>query len=398
MEEQENDISSMLTIPFSQVVIGVLLFIALLHGQQALALVLLLLLALIAGTRFWGRSSLNRLVLSTSVDLYRLFPGNTCTLTVHIKNNGWLPTWLKIDLSQDGELESIDGDSYALLPSQESSLLWYQQAVNKWHLKAHRRGVYQIGVSNIRAGDLFGFFCRDRQVDKFQQILVYPQLVPLTPIPLSRQDVWGVPGTVHPVKDPVYLLGTQDYQHSQPAKHIHWKASARTDCLQEKLFESTSQEKVILLFDVIPYVVHTAEDSFERTIEVVASLGLRLLEKGQAVGFITNADMKAFGVRVLPPSQGRHRAQAMLELLAKITMKACEDFSSTLDNHANLLRNVSCVYFSYCCDTNVVEVDRRLHQRRLPRVFVVCKSFSESEGSEQIQESGKLYRLKEMRS
>ena len=397
MDAQENDITSMLTTPFSQVVAGVLLFIALVHGQQAVSLLLLLLLALIFGTRFWGRSCLSRLVLNTSVDSHRLFPGNTFTLAIHIQNNGWLPAWLKIDVSIDGVVQSVDGESIAPSLSQQNSLLWYQKSVNRWDLKALRRGIYRVGASHVRAGDLFGFFAGDQQLDTFQQIMVYPKLVPLTPVPLARQDVWGVPGTVHPIKDPVYLLGTQDYQHSQPAKHIHWKASARTDRLQEKLFESTSQEKVLLLFDVMPYDLHAAEEPFERTIEVIASLGLRLLEKGQTVGLLTNGDMQAGGARSLFPSQSRRRANTILELLAQISMSGREDFNSTLAINSNMLWNVSCVYFTYCLDNSVIEVDKRLQKRRLPRAFVICRPFSEGEDSEPIEVSGKLYQLKELR-
>lgn len=397
MDAQENDITSMLMTPFSQVVAGVLLFIALVNGQQAVSLMLLLLLALIFGTRFWGRSCLSRLVLITKVDSHRLFPGNTFTLAIHIQNNGWLPAWLKIDISAEGVVQSVDGESIAASLSQQNSLLWYQKSVNRWDLKVLRRGIYQVGASNVQAGDLFGFFSGDQQLDNFQQIMVYPKLVPLTPVPLARQDVWGVPGTVHPIKDPVYLLGTQDYQHSQPAKHIHWKASARTDCLQEKLFESTSQEKVLLLLDVMPYVLHAAEDPFERTIEVIASLGLRLLEKGQTVGLITNGDMQAGGVQSLPPSQNRRRAHTILELLAQISMSGREDFKAILANNSNMLRNVSCVYFTYCFDKSVIEVDKRLRKRRLPRAFVVCRPFCEGEDSEPITVSGKLYQLQELR-
>lgn len=397
MDAQENDITSMLTTPFSQVVAGVLLFIALVNGQQAVSLMLLLLLALIFGTRFWGRSCLSRLVLITKVDSHRLFPGNTFTLAIHIQNNGWLPAWLKIDISAEGVVQSVDGESIDAPLSQQNSLLWYQKSVNRWDLKVLRRGIYQVGASNVQAGDLFGFFSGNQQLDNFQQIMVYPKLVPLTPIPLARQDVWGVPGTVHPIKDPVYLLGTQDYQHSQPAKHIHWKASARTDCLQEKLFESTSQEKVLLLLDVMPYVLHAAEEPFERTIEVIASLGLRLLGKGQTVGLITNGDMQAGGVQSLPPSQSRRRAHTILELLAQISMSGREDFKAILANNSNMLWNVSCVYFTYCLDKSVIEVDKRLRKRRLPRAFVVCRPFSEGEDSESITVSGKLYQLKELR-
>ncbi|MBW1691959.1 MAG: DUF58 domain-containing protein, partial [Deltaproteobacteria bacterium] len=46
------------------------------------------------------------------------------------------------------------------------------------------------------------------------------------------------------------MLGTRDYQNWRPARHIHWKASASHNRLQEKVFEPSEQEKVLLAVEV----------------------------------------------------------------------------------------------------------------------------------------------------
>jgi uncharacterized protein (DUF58 family) len=83
----------------------------------------------------------------------------------------------------------------------------------------------------MRVGDLLGFFPRKKQVDDLRHVVVYPRLIPLKPLVLPRRDVWGIPGAKSPIYDPIYVFGTRDYHHSQPAKYIHWKASARYNFL-----------------------------------------------------------------------------------------------------------------------------------------------------------------------
>lgn len=397
MDTLENDIPSMVTTPFSQIVAGVLLFIALLNGEHILATLLLLLLALVAGTKLWSRKSFGRLVISASVDINRLFPEDKCTFNIRVKNNSWLPVWLKIDVTADGALKPIDPDVLDTLISRESSMLWYQQAHFEWDVRAHRRGVYRIGTTKVRAGDLFGFFPEDQHLQDYQQVYVYPRVVPLVHFPLSRQDIWGVPGTVHPIKDPIYLLGTRNYQHSQPAKYIHWKASARVNCLQEKLFESTSQEKVLLLLDVEHYTNLLAEEQFERTIEVLASLGLRLMEQGLTVGFVTNGRMTAGASQILPLSHRRYQAQALLELLAQVSMETTEELCAILSRDGNFLRNVSCAHFSYCHDRTTLDFTRMIQQRRLPAAFIACQFATDINEMRQINISGKQYQLEDLR-
>jgi uncharacterized protein (DUF58 family) len=372
MGTEGNDTSSMLTTIFLQLVAGALLFIALLNGERALALLFLSLLALMFGARYWSRSSYGGLALSASIDSCRLFPGDRATFRVRAQNNSWLPVWLNIDVSADGllRLDSSGGDG--VLPSRECSLLWYQEASFEWSVTACKRGVYSVGGSRIRTGDLFGFFPKDQKLKESLQVLVYPRLVPLATFVLERMDFQGRPGSIHPVKDPVYLLGTREYQHSRPAKHIHWKASARGIGLQEKLFESTSQERAMLLLDVELYGGGPAGQKFEQTLEVVASLGLRLLEQGRTVTFLTNGKVGAGRAPLLPFLHNRHQARALLELIAQLRTEPAEKLSLTLTRDISSLPNMSCVHFSCRSSEDILEVAGRLRQRNLPVTFVTC--------------------------
>ena len=44
-------------------------------------------------------------------------------------------------------------------------------------------------------------------------VIVYPRLVPLTPVRLPRRELFGIPGAKSPIEDPVYVYGTRRYQN-----------------------------------------------------------------------------------------------------------------------------------------------------------------------------------------
>ena len=81
---------------------------------------------------------------------------------------------------------------------------------------------------------------------------------------------------------------------------FHWKASARHNRLQEKVFESTHQEKILLVVDVGSFARHQAEEDFERALEVVASLAVRLDQQGHALGLIANGCLVGGGPAIVP--------------------------------------------------------------------------------------------------
>lgn len=376
MEGQENREASLYAIPLILFLVGVLLFAALLHSQRNLIVASVLILGLMTLARIWSRLSFTGVTCLSTVDKERLFPGETFTLTLQAENAKFLPVWLQASLISANDL--ADGGAGETLPVKQSGLLGYQRAHFRWELTARKRGVYRVGPPHLRIGDFFGFFLKERREIRTLEIIVYPKLIRLKPLPLPRRDFFGVPGTESPVQDPVYILGTRNYQHNQPARHIHWKASARHDRLQEKVFEPTVQEKVLLVLEVDQFVEMGAVDEFEHTLEAMASLAVQLNRKGYALGFATNGVTTGGGPALVPVAGSPRQLAAVLEVLARLRMERNGALSHVLRTGMSLTWGVSCVHFSYQQDSSTLASESYYTLRRTASLLVFCRPPSEA--------------------
>ena len=370
MQAQETGVSSFFAIPLMQFFVGALLLIALLNGQRDLIVLTLLVLGVMVGARLWAQISLVGLQHHSRIDKLKVFPGEKLTLKVTVENAKLLPIWLQMDIPAKGLFPPSSGET-ALM--KESSLLWYQRIHFDWDFIADRRGVFQVGPLYLQAGDLFAFFSRQKKAEEPHSIIVYPRLVSLRSYPLPRLDFFGVPKAKNPVQDPIYILGTRDYQHGQPAKYVHWKASARHNRLQQKVFESTHQEKILLVVDVGSFARHQAEEDFERALEVVASLAVRLDQQGHALGLIANGCLVGGGPAIVPVARNDQQMPAILELLARLQMKHDGDIIEVLCHRLTFSWGASCIHFSCEEDETVHSIKSYFHQRRIPTMFFVCQ-------------------------
>jgi len=389
MEGQDRGVPSLFTITLIQFFVGALLFIALLYGQRDLTVLTLLVLGVISGARLWARMSLSGIKYRLRIDKQKVFPGEKLTLKLSAENAKLLPIWLEMKVPIGSLLQRSSGERVL---TKESSLLWYQRTHFEWDLTAERRGVYQIGPLHILAGDLFSFFSRHKRAEEFHSIIVYPRLVSLKSFSLPRRDFFGVPRAKSPVQDPIYILGTRDYQHGQPSKYIHWKASARHNRLQEKVFESTQQEKVLLVVNVDPFARCKAEEDFERTLEIVASLAVRLDQRGHSVGLVANGTVKGGGPAIVPVARNYQQLPAILELLARLQMKSDRDLKDLLRHRLALAWGISCVYFSHEEDETVFSAKEYFTQRKTPVTFFVCQPHLPA-GEDRPEVQRKIYRL-----
>jgi uncharacterized protein (DUF58 family) len=231
----------------------------------------------------------------------------------------------------------------------------------------------------MKVSDLLGFYPREKRTEGDIHVVVYPRLVPLKPFSLPRRDFFGVPGARSPVQDPIYILGTRDYQHWRPSRHIHWKASARHNRLQEKVFEPSEQEKVLLAVEVSQFERADASPSFERTLEVVGSLAVRFHRRGYALGLVTNGVVEG-GPSVLPIGRSPQQLPSILEILARLKMRSNGNLVDTLYRALALPWGVSCVHFSCEQDERTRATAQYFSHRRIPIIFVVCSSHALWEG------------------
>ena len=370
MEGLENREASIFIISLVQFLVGVLLFLALLHGQRALIVAAVLILGLTILAKIWSRLSPIGLTCRSTVDKDRLFPGESFTLTLRAENAKLLPIRLQASLLPAANLTPYPEGTSSV---KQSGLLGYQEVHFRWELDAKKRGVYQVGSPRLRTGDFLGFSLREMKGVQSLDIIVYPKVIPLKPLTLPRRDFFGAPGTESPVQDPIYILGTREYQYNQPARHIHWKASARHGRLQEKTFEPTVQEKVLLVLEVDQFAAAGATDDFERTLEVIASLAVQLDQKGCPLGLATNGRLTGEGASLLPIAGGPLHLSVILETLARVQMVKKGALIDLLRKGLPLTGGVSSVHFSYHKDASTLTAENYFTIRKTMPLFVLCQ-------------------------
>ncbi len=370
LNEIQGKVISAFAIPLMQGMVGVVLFGALVGRQVDLAIFAFLVMAIVGAAKLWSRVAHHRLSCHATVDRGKVFPGESVSLKIHVENGKLLPVHFRMKPASGLALALVDPQA---LVGQAGGLLWFQSATFRFDFIAKRRGVHPIGLASFAAGDLLGFHPRDRVAQEPNRVVVFPRLVPLRPHPLNGHDLFGKAGAAHAMEDPVYILGTRDYQQWRPARYIHWKASARHLRLQEKVFQPSTQRKVILWVDAASYLAEQAEDDFERTLEVVGSLALRLEREGQPVGLATDAPTEEGGPTILAPAMGPVQVSSILETLARLKFDTAGDLVAPVGWKRPIPWGTSCLLF--CCEAGegVERIKAALNRRRVSTVLVTCR-------------------------
>jgi len=356
--------------------VGLILFVGLLNREHTLIILSILILGIIVTTKVWSKFANTGIRHSLAIDRDKVFPGEKVTLVVSVENRKFLPVWLEIEAPLHGPL----------IPSPETetvtghrSLLWYQKTRFQWEFAVLKRGVCTIGPLRVTSGDLFGFFQEEAETLDSLQLVVYPQIVPLAPFRFPRRDFFGIPGGQSPVDDPVYILGTSDYHHGRPAKFIHWKASARHQRLQEKVFDSSEQEKILFLVDMAGFSKANAGEEFERGIEVIASLVVQCDRRGCAVGILTNGVVTGVPHTVAIARSAR-QVSTILEMLARMELQPREVLLDTVKDAGMIPWGTTCLSLTLTEDGETDALREYLKRRRIPLVVLTGETISPLRG------------------
>lgn len=360
----------------------VMLFISLLYGQQSLVILSLILLTLFSLARIWCRFSQRGLECRLFPVKEKIFAGETTILKAQVRNHKLLPIWLEVKVVLDKPLD-IDKSltSQDQIPSftnktavhGESGLLWKQQAEWEWELKPAKRGQYNAGPIHLCTGDIFGFYRSFSETVLNKKITVYPRLVKLNPLSPLFKELFGLPGSKSPVVDPIYPVSTRDYSESRPARHIHWKASARHNRLQEKVFEPSTQEKILLIIDVHGFSEET-DLLFEKTLEVAASLAVSFETKGRTFGLVSNgiitSEKNSSDAAILPAGIGSQQLLLLLDILARLKQTKHNLSLVNLLQQAIQGSGITALYFNRSMldsDKNIIDL---LNQLKVPLISI----------------------------
>ena len=344
------------------------LFISLLTSQVQMTVMILLVLGLIGLTKLWSCYGFSNMVVESKPDKIRVFPNEHIRVEILVQNNKVLPVWISAGVRTDET-----GLASETRDPETGFLLWFQEMRFVFDFLALKRGCYPLGLAHITVSDLFRFFPRQRIQKDETDIMVFPKVFPVSPFFLPEHGFFGVPGARSPVKDPVYILGTRDYQSFTPVRHIHWKASARQAKLMEKVCEPSVQEKILIVVDVDLFFSHGAGDDFERMLEAAASMAVYFEDRGNAVGFMTNAVIKGDGPGFIPLRRNAETLSLILETLARMEMRPKHRLAEVFAQHISVLWGIHCIFCSHSMDASIVEMKDFYAGKRIPVKYFVSK-------------------------
>ncbi|HYN90016.1 MAG TPA: DUF58 domain-containing protein, partial [Ardenticatenaceae bacterium] len=279
----------------------------------------------------WSRHALRRVFYQRRFSENRAFVGETVTLTLSLTNRKVLPLpWVRVDDEFPLRTPLIEG---SLGPSSRSnmgtlvslaSLGWYERVTWRHDLFCAERGIYHFGPATLRASDIFGLFERTVDHPRHDRLIVYPRVEPLERLGMPSKDPFGARRAPQPLfEDPVRTVGVRDYHPEDPLRRVHWKATARTQRLQARVWEPTEAQQLVVLLNVATFERHwegVLRDLMERTISVAASIAAQAFDERQIVGLVANASSPQSDqeLRVLP-GRSPDQLRWILEALAMVT-------------------------------------------------------------------------------
>jgi uncharacterized protein (DUF58 family) len=308
----------------------VVLFLAAVLREPAVAAVAILLLLTAGLAWLWNHFCLSRLSYERVFSELRVFPGEQVDLTVRVANRKILPlAWLETTDEFPARLPLVKGKvTQSANPlvgnlSHSVSLRWYERISWRYEFVAAARGYYPFGPVSLRSGDPFGFFESDEKLTGVDHLIVYPRLVDLENLGLPTKQPFGEMRSHERIfEDVSRTVGIRDWQQGDERRRIHWKATARRQALQVRVYEPTSTLNVAIFLNVAT-LPETWEGSdpelLEAAITAAASLADFALQSRCPTGLYANTSLPNSDQPIrIPPGRSPAQLTTILEALAKV--------------------------------------------------------------------------------
>ncbi len=302
----------------------------------------LLLLVIVPVAWAWNRLVLRAVHYGRKLGESRVFAGETTSVQLITTNQKPLPApWLTVEDTfprgvsiTERQMTQVKGGEIQSLTN-VLSLRWYERVVRQYTLHCPRRGYYFIGPAYLTGGDLFGLFQNRAKVSHLDRVIVYPAVVPLEELGFVGKDPFGESRSRQPIfEDPLRTVGIRDYHPEDSFRHVHWKASARQQRLQTKVYEPTITQRLAIMLNIATFPQPwwgIDPEVQEHTISVAASIAYHATQRRRAVGLVANGAVPRSDqpIRVLP-SRDPGTLTRILEALAAVSTFATERIETLL--------------------------------------------------------------------
>ena len=191
----------------------------------------------------------------------------------------------------------------------------------RYDLPTGCRGARPVGPLAVGVTDPFGLVKRRVELAGTAQLVVHPRIHPVLALPGSptREARHGRTTPARSARgDDFFAL--REYEVGDDLRRVHWRSTARLGELMLRQDELRFGEVATVLLDTRA-AAHQG-DSFERALEVAASIASALVEDGRRLRFLTTGgfDVELDGARAaLPGARGEGKWAAVLAHLALVT-------------------------------------------------------------------------------
>ena len=268
-----------------------------------------------AGGTLWSKLSLAEVAYGAQPSDSHAFVGDEIEIVMTLENRKPLPIpWVQIiEFLPTGMTplsdENIKRRAYAGGSEivETTSLAGYERIRFRHHVRAHHRGHYSIGPTELRSGDLFGLFGTVRRDSRSEHgITVYPRIVPLEGWELPAAKPMGdMLARNMLLDDPSRPRSARDYRPGDPLKRIDWKLSAKRDELTVRTYDQSVSNDVVVMLEsrTVDYAWHGYKyDVLESAITGAASIAVRCSDLGYRVALVANGVRPTRGVMSVVPA------------------------------------------------------------------------------------------------
>ncbi len=176
-------------------------------------------------------------------------------------------------------------------------------------LRFERRGRYCESSFGVATRFPFAFLTKTRDIALQSEILVYPPVLPpdelFEMLPLVRGE-WE--SFVRGRGSDLYRI--REYMPEDSARHVDWKATAKSGSLKVREFTREDERKLCIVFDN-PSAGAVSGQAYERAVNLAASLAWHFSSQDAEVSFVVRgkgrgANLNEFLARlaVIEPGQG----------------------------------------------------------------------------------------------
>lgn len=296
-------------------------------------------------SRYFMKIAFKHLKYERKLSKNAVFEGENIDLMEIIANNKLTPLpWLRVESKLSPWLRFRSQENLEVLDDRFHRSVFYlrpySRITRRYNVLCVRRGYYDLSITSLTVGDLFGLNCVSQEAHSDAKLFVYPSILGEDELPeeaLRWQGDISVKRWIFP--DPILINGIRGYQQGDSRKDIHWKASAKSGTLQVKTHDYTVFPRILVVLNVDPednfwgVLSEKQQDQMEYGIRCVGTICNWAINNNMEVGVYSNAAL-SFAPNVpisIDPACNASQIHRIFETLAGIQLREYESIYRTLE-------------------------------------------------------------------